>query len=63
MPRKRRADFFEEIERIEQVLTQLLDAVEFVSPCGCGAEEGGRSAADVPREESTLIGPGRGGRS
>jgi formiminotetrahydrofolate cyclodeaminase len=26
MPRKRRADFFEEIEKIEQVLTQLLDA-------------------------------------
>ena len=26
MPRNRRADFFEEIERIEQVLTQLLEA-------------------------------------
>jgi hypothetical protein len=26
MPRKRRADFFEEIARIEQVLTQLLEA-------------------------------------
>jgi hypothetical protein len=26
MPRQKRADFFEEVERIEQVLTQLLDA-------------------------------------
>jgi hypothetical protein len=26
MPRQKRADFFEEIERIEQVLTQLLEA-------------------------------------
>jgi hypothetical protein len=26
MPRNRRADFFEELERIEQVLTQLLEA-------------------------------------
>ncbi|MGH8304807.1 MAG: hypothetical protein ACRETG_04280 [Steroidobacteraceae bacterium] len=26
MPRKRRADFFEEVEQIEQVLNQLLDA-------------------------------------
>jgi hypothetical protein len=26
MPRQKRSDFFEEVERIEQVLTQLLDA-------------------------------------
>ena len=26
MPRQKRADFFEEVERIEQVLTQLLEA-------------------------------------
>ncbi len=28
MPRQKRADFFEEIERIEQVLNQLLEAKE-----------------------------------
>jgi hypothetical protein len=75
MPRQKRAEFLQEVERIEQALTQLLEAERDAfrrmmdAPLGPamgaavssqrraagGTEEGGRSPAEIPREEFSVI--------